>query len=131
MENYHELALRIRAASRQTFEPDSPDPRWKEAEALEWAARQLLIDLRDFKVRFRREQTKPVTYWDLISDVERADLESRPAGGPECLSCGQPFTTDADFWKHYVTTDLETPRATGRCWKRVAPEYAGRREEWA
>jgi hypothetical protein len=130
MENYHELALRIRAAARQTFEPDSPDPRWNEARDLEWAARTLLTELATFRERFKREQTKPVTYWDLISDRERADLELRPAGGPECKSCGQPFKTDADFWRHYVTTDLEYPRSTGQCWKRVAQEYAGTRPEW-
>lgn len=130
MENYQELALRVRAAARQIFEPDSPDPRWNEARDLEWAAQQLLRDLQDFKARFRHETRHPVTYWDLISDVERTRLESTPAGAPECMSCGQPFKTDADFWKHYVTTDLDTPRATGRCWKKAAPEYAGRKEGW-
>lgn len=121
MEEYHDLSLRMRAAARQIREIDSPNPRWIEARNLDWAVRDLLSAVRDFQAEFKRQTSLngPVTYWDLISDRERDELERTSPGAPECLSCGQPFKTDADFWKHYVTTDLDAPRATGRCWKKV------------
>lgn len=126
MENYHDLALRMRAAARQMREIDSPNPRWMEARNLDWASRDLLNAIRDFQAEFKRIALlngKTVTYWDLISDREREELERTRAGAPECMNCGQPFKTDADFWKHYVTTDLDAPRATGVCWKKVQKEH--------
>lgn len=127
MENYAELALRIRAASRQMYEPDSPDPRWIEARDMEWAAQSLLRDIHEFQLRFRRENKHPLTRWDLESDRERERMMRSTAMAPECQSCGQPFKTEADFWKHYVVTDIHYPNL-GNCWKKVAKAQADRKE---
>lgn len=129
MENYAELALRIRAASRQIFEPDSTDPRWIEARDMEWAAQSLLRDIHEFQARFRRENKAPLTRWDLESDDERKRWMRTPSSVPECISCGQPFKTEADYWKHYIIPEIEYPNL-GNCWKRTALGYAGRKEGW-
>lgn len=129
MENYAELALRIRAASRQIIEPDSTDPRWIEARDMEWAAQSLLRDIHEFQARFRREHKAPLTRWDLESDDERKRLKRTRPGAPECSSCGQPFKTDADYWKHYVIPELEYPNL-GYCWKRTALEHERSKEGW-
>lgn len=129
MENYSELALRMRAASRQITEPDSADPRWIEARDMLWAAQKLLCEIHDFQVRFRHEHKHPLTRWDLEGDRERERWMRTPPCVPECSRCGQPFRTEADYWKHYVVENINHPNL-GNCWKKVAPEYAGRKEGW-
>lgn len=123
----NQLHERITAEFREV--PTEDPARWIDMRDLEWALRRVLNDVMDWQTRWRAAHRHPVTRWDLESDINRDLLLTADPGAPECNTCGELFATDADYWKHYVVTNVQYPNI-GACWTRVAPEYAGSRPEW-
>lgn len=124
-----ELAAEVRKALRAIEDPNTEPVRWQEVRDLLWASQHAVSVLRDWQRDWKRNQTEPVTRWDLESDSVRERWMRTPPIVPDCISCGQPYQTEADYWKHYVLEDVEYPNL-GNCWKRKAAEYAGRKEGW-
>lgn len=119
--DYHELTIQLRTTARQMRETPGCEPRWVEATHLAWALRDLLHAVHEYQGEFRRQNAdKPLTRWDLEGNRTREQLERTPAGAPGCLSCGQEFSTDGDFWRHYTVPDLNYPNL-GNCWKKGVP----------
>lgn len=114
--SYHELTIALQDAARK-LQDEPQDARWNEITHLEWAMRSMLRTIWDYRETFRRTNAdRPLTRWDLEGDTVRKQLEAAPPGAPACLSCGQKFTNDGEFWRHYVIEDLNHP-TFGRCWR--------------
>lgn len=109
---------------------NTEDPaRFIEMRDLEWALRTALNATKDWQARWRAANRHPVTRYSMEGDEARRSMDRTKCNVQACKTCGQPFFTEADFWKHYVISDLNYPNL-GTCWTKAAPEYAGSRPEW-
>lgn len=129
----HELERAIRRTSDQLqneLRNGRLDTRYLQVRDLLWSARGLADVAARHQLEWKKQQTGPITKWDLMPDWMRSDYElSFPSTPYTCGRCGWTMETEAAFARHYVVRDIAYPNL-GECWTQNFRSYADSRPEW-